>query len=103
MVDLVVLRGDGSSQGEDVIDALLTSTNAALSRGRVELDDASGLRSLTKTCVYRDGLLPGDLAELYDVRSGEQTIGKVTSITHDVTTTEIVTTLKVVVPSELPV
>ncbi len=41
MVDIVVIRGEGISPGDDIQDVLLSTVEAALSRGRAELDQGA--------------------------------------------------------------
>ena len=103
MADLVVLRGEGDSQGEDVVDPLLTADNAAISRGRVVLDEMSGLRTATLQYVYKEGLKLGDLVGVLDARNNTQSYGKVTSISYQITATEIQAVLKIQSVSELPI
>lgn len=38
MTDIVCIRGQGDSPVEDIVDSLLSTVSAALSRGRAELD-----------------------------------------------------------------
>lgn len=100
MTDLVVVRGSGSSQGEDILDALLSTDAAAMARGRAALDDGSGLHPVPLECVYRDGLVLGQLVELYNPLTLEVHFGKITSITHQYSVTGVTTSLIVQVPSE---
>lgn len=103
MPDLIVQRGSGTSPGEDVVESLLTTDSACLSRGRIELDEGSGLREVHLDCVYRDGVLLGDLVSLYDPLLLAHKSGVVTSITHSIEGADVVTTLVIKVPSEFSV
>lgn len=103
MPDILVQRGSASSQGPDVTDPLLTTDQACMARGRAELDSGSGTHPLQVACVYRDGLLLGALSEEYDPLAMRLRYGKITSITHNVTKEEVVTTIHTQVPSEFVV
>lgn len=103
MYDIIVIRGSGVSQGDDIVDPLLTSTIACMERGRVELDDGSGLHSVEAECVYRDGLMLAEIAEMYYPLRGSVGYGKITSITHNIKGAKVETTLIVDTPSEFVV
>lgn len=100
MPDILVVRGSGLSQGEDIIAPLLSTDTSCLARGRVALDDSSGIHPVTIECIYRSGLLLGDLVELVDPVDDAQVYGKITSIEHSVSQTEVVTTIVVSVKTE---
>lgn len=82
MVDIVVQRGSGTSPGDDINDPLLTDLNAALSRGRAELDQGALADAPVLTIRLRDVRL-GELIEVDDSVLGTWR-GKVTGITHSV-------------------
>lgn len=100
MTDIVVVRGGGTSQGDDIVDSLLTSDASAMARGRIALDEGSGLHPMSVECVYREGLVLGSLVSMYDPLTMQLHYGKITSISHEVQGTEITTTLRLQVPSE---
>lgn len=100
MSDIVVLRGGGFSQGADVIDPLVSSDHACMARGRAELDAASGLHSVQLDCLYRSGLLLGQLVEMTDPATGMARYGKITSITFTLNGTQTDATFRLTVPSE---
>lgn len=96
MPDIIVQRGAGTRQGEDVIDPLLTTVSACLARGQMELDEhTEGLQPVTVSCLYRDGLLLGDVVQIYDEYYGTIWYGKITSIRHKISSAELLTDLQV--------
>lgn len=104
MPDIIVVRGSGLSQGKDIIDSLLTTVQACQARGMMELDDASGTNPVVCECVYRDGLRLGQIVEVYDPLIASVQYGKITSITHTVSSGEsILTRIQLVTPSEFVV
>lgn len=103
MPDIIVIRGDGASQGEDIVDALLTTEQACIARGRTELDDASGLLKVVNECVYRDGTMLGEMVEVFDPLTGNLRRGKITSIEHKIPLTGRATKLTFVAQSEFVV
>lgn len=100
MPDIVVLRGAGLVQGEDIIDPLLSTIHACQSRGVVALDSGSGLAPVKIDCVFREGLLLGQLVEVFNPFSGGLRYGKITSIDLTATAMGIDTSLSVSVVSE---
>lgn len=80
MVDLVVLRGEGTSPGEDILDVLLSDLNAALSRGRAELDQGALADAPVLEIKLRDVRL-GQTVEVDDTALGAWR-GKVTGVSH---------------------
>lgn len=103
MTDIVVQRGNCDSQGEDVVDSLLSTDHAAMARGRVELDSGESTHPVSLECMYRSGLMVGQVAELYDPFFGGVRYGKITMIQHRVEGVSVYTTLRVQVPSEFAV
>lgn len=103
MPDIVVQRGAANAQGIDVIDALLSSDLAALSRGQMELDDNSGLRPSTIDVLYRPGLRTGMVVEIYDPLVSGLRYGKIASISHTLSRVGVDSRIKVMVPSEFVV
>ena len=100
MPDIVVLRGAGINQGEDVVDPLLTTDPAAMERGRVELDEGSGLAPVSMECWYRDGIRLGHVCQIDDPFTGGVRFGKVTTISHVLSGVSLYTTLGVRVLSK---
>lgn len=81
-MDIVVIRGEGDSPGEDIVEPLLSDVNAALSRGRAELDQWTLADEQTLEITLQDVRL-GQLIEVDDSALGNWR-GKVTSVTHTV-------------------
>ncbi|MBF0629540.1 MAG: hypothetical protein HQL89_00950 [Magnetococcales bacterium] len=93
--ELVCQRGEGDHPGEDVVDPFLTTLDARLSRGRAIIDQGSGLREVSLTCVHRPGIMPGDLVKIHDAMMGRSWVGKVTGVRHDVRFSVMTTSLEV--------
>lgn len=71
-----VIRGDGSKQGDDVRDDLLTSLSVCLARGKRECDYHGSSRTIEKgQCPKHDHIETGTLVEV--VESERQWRGKV--------------------------
>lgn len=82
MVDIVAVRGEGTSSGEDIQDGLLSDLVAALSRGRAELDEGALADSPVLECILRDFRL-GQIVEVADTALGTWR-GKVTGVSHSI-------------------
>ena len=63
------------------------------SRGRAEIDTGESLQEMALTCVYRPGLLPGQLVEIHDSFMGRSWRGKITSVSHNANGPKVITTL----------
>jgi hypothetical protein len=81
-MDIVAIRGEGDSPGEDIVEPLLSDVNAALSRGRVELDQGSLADEQQLEVTLRDVRL-GQLVAVDDSALGYWK-GKVTAVVHTV-------------------
>lgn len=82
MIDILVVRGDGLRQGEDIEDPLLSSIEVALARGRNEIDANSGLQEVVVEATIKPSSLPGELAEVHDALMGRSWRGKVSGVHH---------------------
>jgi len=83
MVHIIVKRGAGTSPGDEIVDPLLSTQPAALSRGRAELDkQGSGAQEVTLTVPFVTGRRPGQLEAVHDIESGRVFKGKITSLRH---------------------
>ena len=80
MVDIVVVRGQGTSPGDDILDVLLTDLSAALSRGRAELDEGALADAPVLEVKLRDVRL-GQTVQVDDAKLGVWR-GKVTGVSH---------------------
>ena len=80
MVDIVVVRGEGTSPGDDIQDVLLATVEAALSRGRAELDEGALADAPVLEIKLRDVRL-GEIIEVDDSALGIWR-GKVTGVSH---------------------
>jgi hypothetical protein len=103
MTDIIVIRGLGDKEGEDIVDLLLSTDAAALSRGQAELDlRASAVVERRIEIPYTSGLLNGQTVQIQDALQGVTYIGKITSIDHSFNAEPapvVVTTLTLLVPS----
>jgi hypothetical protein len=64
MIAVTVQRSPGDKPGPDIIDPLLTADQAAVERGRNEIDGACSSRSIfTCTGPHRRFVLPGTIVE----------------------------------------
>lgn len=93
MTDIVVQRGAGSSQGTDIVDALVATDDVARERGRVEIDAASGLQPVQISVVYRPGIRRGQLVEVFEPIGQTLHYGKITTIQHQFSGVELITSL----------
>lgn len=82
MTDIVVMRGEGSSPGDDIQDILISDLSVALSRGQAELDEGALAEAPVLECVLRDVRL-GQLVQVDDSALGFWK-GKVTGVSHQV-------------------
>lgn len=81
-MDIVVIRGEGLSPGDDIVEALLSDVNAALSRGRAELDEGA-LAEENDLDVKLQDIRLGQLIKIDDSRLGAWS-GKITAVVHSV-------------------
>lgn len=81
-MDIVCIRNDGLHSGDDIIEPLLATVEAALARGRSELDDGTAYSEMNLTIINTDARL-GQLIQIDDVMIGQYT-GKVTGLSHTV-------------------
>jgi len=79
-MDIVCIRGDGLSPGDDIVEILLSDVNAALSRGRAELDQGALADQQDINIVLTDARL-GKLVEVDDSEIGHWR-GKIISVSH---------------------
>lgn len=83
MVHIVVKRGAGQHPGEEIVDPLLSTVPAALSRGRAELDrQGSGAQEVTLTVPFIAGRRHGQTEAVHDIQSGRVYTGKITGLRH---------------------
>jgi hypothetical protein len=96
MTDIIVIRGQGDRPGDDITEPFLATVQAALARGRAELDARSDVaRTVRLTTLYRSGVRLGQLAEVYDALQGMAWRGKITGITHHFSGSQLITDLDI--------
>ncbi|MBF0371245.1 MAG: hypothetical protein HQL52_17490 [Magnetococcales bacterium] len=93
--EIEVYRGEGATQGEDVVDPLLATLDVMRSRGRAELDAAEALREVEIACICRPELRLGHLVEVHDALMGQSWIGQIVAVTHTIQHLQAVTTVKI--------
>jgi hypothetical protein len=81
-MDIVCIRGDGLHPGDDLVEPLLSTVEAALSRGRCELDEGSLADEQRLETVLMD-LRLGQIIQIDDTALGEWR-GKLTALSHSV-------------------
>ena len=82
-MDIVCIRGDGLHRGDDIIEPLLATVEAALARGRSELDNGTPFSEMNLTMANIDARL-GQLIDIDDIMIGHYA-GKVTGLSHTIT------------------
>lgn len=101
MSSIVVFRGVGDRKGQDIIDAILSSTTAKLERGRVEMDEHDKpAQTVSMEVVYRPGLRRGQLVEVNDSTQGGSWRGKIVEVTHRIGLASHSTLLRISRPLE---
>lgn len=82
-MEIVVIRAPGNIQGEDIIEPLLSTEQAGVSRGRAELDARSTvMEEVQMDVVYRANLVPGQLVKVVDALQGTAWYGKIKAVQH---------------------
>lgn len=100
MPDLFVQRGSGLLRGDDIVDPLLTTVEACLARGRVELDEqSSGMQEVEKVVQYRPGFRAGQVIQGQDLLTGQIWYGKIIGLSFQYGDTDVTVTLSIKRPS----
>lgn len=87
-VEIIVYRYPGNSEGDPIVDQLLTSNAVALSRGQAELDRlALPVKTYEVDVLYRTNFRLGQLLEVHDLLFNEIWLGKLAGITHKINAT----------------
>ena len=96
MVDIIVQRDGGTKQGQDIVNALISTVAVAQNRGRNELDQFSTPKTPVElTTVYRSGVLLGQLAEVAEGIRAEIYRGKIIRIRHTISGDKATTAISV--------
>lgn len=82
MLDITVQREAGDVPGTDLVEPLLGSVPAALSRGRAEIDTAHSVYKLKLTTTFQGVVRLGQLVDVEDSLRGQISRGKVVGIEH---------------------
>jgi len=101
VIDIIVLRHAGDKPGEDIVDSLLSTLEAALARGAYELDKYDdGQQPVTLSITYRPNVRLGQLVEVHDSLQGRSYRGKITSVSHRISRGEATTTVDILKGAE---
>lgn len=82
MVDITCIRGEGHRPGDDIVEPLLSTVEAALHRGRIELDQGELADEQTLDIVLLDRRL-GETLQIEDSMIGTSN-GKIVGLSHTV-------------------
>lgn len=82
MLDITVQREAGDVPSTDLVEPLLGSVPAALSRGRAEIDAAHSVYKLKLTTTFQGLVRLGQLVDVEDSLRGHISRGKVVGIEH---------------------
>ena len=94
-MEIIVLRDPGDQEGAPIFDPLLSDTAAAISRGKQELDDNSGLQEVVLDCVFRVNFRNGQLVLVIDQLQGVSWRGKVVGVNHRSSGNQVVSKIRV--------
>jgi len=98
VIDILVIRGAGDTDGGEVFDPLLSSVEAAVQRGRFEIDSSTPIRSTEVECVYTPTLEIGKVVTVLDITTGQEVRGVVKQFSHVVEGVAVYTSLSLEVP-----
>lgn len=82
MIDIVVMRGAGDVEGEEITSPLLSSLEPALSRGRQEIEKHATVRRVSLKTTFRIGVRKGQIVEVADNLQGPVWRGVIMGISH---------------------
>ena len=100
-MDIIVIRGAGDNPGDDIVEPLLYTDEAGISRGRAELDErGTAQQEVNMLIKYRVGIRLGQLAEVVDTFAGMSWKGKITKIEHIASDGTITTKLRLTRPTD---
>jgi len=74
----------------------LSGLDSMRSRGRAEIDTGEALQEVSLTCIFRPGVMPGQIAEIHDSMMGRSWRGKITGISHAFAGARVTTSLNLV-------
>ena len=95
MIDIMVIRGAGDISGGDVASPLLCTTEAAVSRGRQEIEAHAKVTSVSLKTIFKPGVRKGDIVQVDDPLQGPTWLGVIVGISHAVDGVETMTTLDI--------
>ena len=95
-MNITVKRYNADHPAPDIVEPILTDINAALERGRNELDKGEDFQTVRITALYVAGIAPGALVEVKDYFQGAPYRGKVTSVEHSISAGRLLTDIEMV-------
>jgi len=98
VIDILTIRGPGDADGGEVFDPLLSSVEAAVQRGRYEIDQSAPIQNVNLDCVYTPTLQVGSVIEALDITTGLAVRGIIKSFTHVVDGVVVFTSISLEVP-----
>lgn len=82
MIDLIVFRGLGEREGQEIFEPLLSDVAPAVQRGKYEIDFATPKTVFRVEVAYAPTLRLGDEAVLHDPFTGDVTFCVVREFSH---------------------
>lgn len=81
-VDIIVVRGSGDKQGEDIVSGLLSDIDVALLKGATAINDSASVYDVDLRSTFRPGVRKGNSIMVVDQYQGEVWYGRVLSFSH---------------------
>ncbi len=102
MTDITAVRGTGDRPADDIIEPLLTTTEAKLERARNELDNGELASIVRIEGRYQPNAFPGLLIQISDSAQGGNWRGIIASVEHRMIQGGVVTAMEIWRPDEQP-
>ena len=96
---ITAIRGAGLRRGPDVTEELNNRPDLMVKRATQEIENTQDYRTVQIRAAYRDGLVQGMIVGVY-LGVGVLTMGRIVSISHDITQTEIFSNISINVPAQ---
>lgn len=84
VIDIIAQRGSGDKEGEVIQDPFLGTINAALARGRHEINNQTARDGITLVAGYQAGVNKGSIVKVIDALQGPMYYARVTAISHGI-------------------
>lgn len=82
MIDIIVIRNQGQTDGGEVTSPLLCAIEPALARGRQEIEKNATVRQVRLRTVFRPGVRKGQIVEVADILQGPVWRGTIMGLSH---------------------